>query len=259
MKGGLTSWTPAMPEPSIDMPAIAPPRHVAIIMDGNGRWAKAHHLPRGMGHRQGVEAMRGVTRAAPDLGIEYLTLYSFSSENWSRPADEVSDLMGLLRRFVQNDLAELDANGVRVKVIGARTGLAPDIAGLIEEAEGRTCKNGRLKLQIAFNYGGQDEIVAAAKAVAAKVAAGQIRCEDVTKELFAGHLTTAGIPDPDLIIRTSGEQRLSNFLIWQSAYAEFVFIDALWPDFSKAHLMRAIDEYHRRDRRFGARLVQAAP
>jgi undecaprenyl diphosphate synthase len=232
---------------------------VAIIMDGNGRWAKAHHVPRGMGHRQGVEAMRGVTRAATDLGIEFLTLYSFSSENWRRPADEVSDLMGLLRRFVQHDLAELEANGVRVKVIGARTGLAPDIADLIAEAEGRTGKNSRLKLQIAFNYGGQDEIVAAARVLAEEVRMGRLKPEDISKELFNSHLTTAGIPDPDLIIRTSGEQRLSNFLIWQSAYSEFLFIDALWPDFTKAHLIGAIGEYHRRDRRFGARLVQAAP
>jgi undecaprenyl diphosphate synthase len=248
-----------MPTRTDESPEIAPPRHVAIIMDGNGRWAKARHLPRGMGHRQGVEAMRGVTRAAPELGIEYLTLYSFSSENWRRPADEVNDLMGLLRRFVQHDLAELEANGVRVKVIGARTGLAPDIAALIEEAEGRTRKNAKLKLQIAFNYGGQDEIVAATQEIAEEVAQGRLRPENITKELFARHLTTAGIPDPDLVIRTSGEQRLSNFLIWQSAYAEFVFIDALWPDFSKAHLARAIAEFHRRDRRFGARLVQAAP
>ena len=248
-----------MPARTVESPGLVPPRHVAIIMDGNGRWAKAHHVPRGMGHRRGVEAMRGVTRAASDLGIEYLTLYSFSAENWRRPADEVSDLMGLLRRFVQHDLAELEANGVRVKVIGARAGLAPDIADLIVEAEGRTRKNNRLKLQIAFNYGGQDEIVAAARALAEEVRKGRLKPEDITKELFNSYLTTAGIPDPDLVIRTSGEQRLSNFLIWQSAYAEFVFIDALWPDFTKAHLSDAIDEYNRRDRRFGARLVEAAP
>jgi undecaprenyl diphosphate synthase len=228
-------------------------------MDGNGRWAKAHHLPRAMGHRRGVEAMRATTRAAKELGIEYLTLYSFSSENWSRPADEVSDLMGLLRHFVKNDIAELKANDVRVTVIGERTGLPPDIGALILEAEAETAHNSGLKLQIAFNYGGQDEIVAAARLLAAEVAAGRLKPEAITKDMFARNLHTAGIPDPDLVIRTSGEQRISNFLIWQCAYAEFVFLPALWPDFGKADLDRAIGEYRRRERRFGARLVQAAP
>jgi undecaprenyl diphosphate synthase len=245
----------AQPDPTLSQP----PRHVAIIMDGNGRWAKANHLPRAIGHRRGVEAMRGVTRAAKEMGIEYLTLYSFSSENWRRPAEEVNDLMGLLRHFVKNDIAEMKANGVRVTVIGDRTGLADDIAALIAEAEAETRGNDALKLQIAFNYGGQDEIVAAARKLAAEVAAGRLKPEAITKDLFARHLQTAGIPDPDLVIRTSGEQRISNFLIWQSAYAEFVFVPALWPDFGKGDLDRAIAEYRRRERRFGARLVQASP
>jgi undecaprenyl diphosphate synthase len=249
------SETAESPRPDAARPA--PPRHVAIIMDGNGRWAKAHHLPRAMGHRRGVEAMRAVTRAAKELGVEYLTLYSFSSENWSRPADEVNDLMGLLRHFVKNDIAELKANDVRVTIIGEREGLPRDIADLIDEAEAETCHNGALKLQIAFNYGGQDEIVTAARLLAHEVAAGRLKPEAITKELFARYLHTAGIPDPDLVIRTSGEQRISNFLIWQCAYAEFVFVPALWPDFAKSDLDRAIAEYRRRERRFGARLVQA--
>lgn len=247
-----------MPMSKVQGLAVELPRHVAIIMDGNGRWAKAHHLPRGMGHRRGVDAMRSATRSAADLGIEYLTLYSFSSENWQRPAEEVSDLMGLLRRFVQTDLAELEANGVRVKVIGERADLAADISAIIEEAEARTQFNSRLKLQIAFNYGGRDEIVAAARAIAREIAAGRLSPEQISKDLFAAYLTTSEIPDPDLVIRTSGEQRLSNFLIWQAAYAEFVFVDALWPDFNKTHLIKAIAEFNRRDRRFGARPLAKA-
>lgn len=242
------------PEPS----TIAPPRHVAIIMDGNGRWAEAHKVPRRLGHRQGVEAMRAITRAATDLGIEYLTLYSFSSENWGRPAEEVSDLMGLLRRFVKRDLDELVRNGVEVRVIGERTSLDREIAALIEEAELRTRGLKKLKLLVAFNYGGRDEIVAATRALAREVAAGRLSPDEITKSLFARHLHTAGIPDPDLVIRTSGEQRLSNFLIWQSAYAELVFVDTYWPDFGKANLVNAIAEYHRRERRFGVRAAEPA-
>jgi undecaprenyl diphosphate synthase len=227
-------------------------------MDGNGRWAEARKLPRRLGHRQGVETMRAITRAAAELGIDYLTLYSFSSENWGRPADEVSDLMALLRQFVKRDLDELVKNGVEVHVIGERAGLDPEIAALIEEAENRTRGLKRLKLLVAFNYGGRDEIVAAARAIAREVAEGALCPEEVTKALFARHLHTAGIPDPDLVIRTSGEQRLSNFLIWQSAYAELVFVDSYWPDFTKAHLASAIAEFHRRERRFGVRAAEPA-
>lgn len=246
-----------MPATPTDALSIAPPRHIAIIMDGNGRWAEAHRLPRRSGHSRGVDAMRAVTRAAADFGIEYLTLYSFSSENWNRPADEVSDLMGLLRRFVKRDLDELVANGVHVQVIGERSNLDPDIAALVTEAETRTRNNDKLKLLIAFNYGGQDEIVAATRRIAADVAAGRISPEAIDRALFARYLYTAGVPEPDLVIRTSGERRLSNFLVWQSAYSELVFVDVLWPDFDKAHLAEAIAEFHRRERRFGARAAVA--
>lgn len=247
----------AKPVEASSDPSPPPPRHIGIIMDGNGRWAAQRNLPRRFGHRQGVETMRKVTEEASDLGIEYLTLYGFSSENWSRPAEEVSDLMGLLKHFVRQDLETLVQKGVNVRVIGERAGLDPEIAGLIDEAEARTAGNARLNLVIAFNYGGQDEIVAAAQALARAAAEGRIAADDITKDVFRRHLHTAGIPDPDLVIRTSGEQRISNFLIWQSAYAELVFIDTFWPDFTRAHLLRAIAEYHRRERRFGARLTQA--
>jgi undecaprenyl diphosphate synthase len=247
---------PAEP-PVRDEALTTVPRHVAIIMDGNGRWAKARHLPRGMGHRQGVEAMRAITRAATDLGIEYLTLYSFSSENWRRPAEEVQDLMGLLKRFVRNDLEQLHANNVNVKVIGDRVHLDRDIAGFVEEAEARTCRNTGLKLIIAFNYGGQDEIVDAARRLANDVASGQLAADQISKEIFSRYLYTDGIPDPDLLIRTSGEHRISNFLLWQCAYTEFVFVDTLLPDFAKADLAEAIAEFQRRERRFGARHVPA--
>jgi undecaprenyl diphosphate synthase len=232
-------------------PTKAPPRHVAIIMDGNGRWAKARHLPRVMGHRAGVAAVRGVVRAAPDLGIEYLTLYGFSSENWKRPKAEVNDLMGLLRLYIRDDLDELHKNGVEIRIIGAKTHLEGDILELIEHAQTRTRGNPKLKLIIAFNYGGQDEIVEAARRIAHDVAAGKLKPEAVNRDLFSSYLTTAGIPDPELVIRTSGERRLSNFLIWQSAYSEFVFTDTLWPDFTKTDLAAAIAEFQGRDRRFG--------
>ncbi len=236
-----------------------PPGHVGIIMDGNGRWAQAHRLPRRIGHTKGVDAVRGITKAATELGIKYLTLYAFSSENWLRPAEEVSDLMGLLRQFVKRDLDELARNGVNIRVIGERTNLAPDIAQCVEEAETRTRGNTGLKLMLAFNYGGRDEILGAVRRIAADAAAGRLDPATVTKAALEGYLYTAGVPDPDLIIRTSGEQRLSNFLIWQSAYTEFVFVDTLWPDFTKAHLAHAVSEYHRRERRFGARAVPARP
>lgn len=220
-------------------------------MDGNGRWAKARLLPRLMGHRAGVAAVRATVRAAADLGLEYLTLYGFSSENWKRPRTEVNDLMGLLRLYIHDDLEELHASGVEIRIIGAKTQLEGDIIKLIEHAQARTRGNTKLKLIIAFNYGGQDEIVEAARRIAQDVAAGKMAPEAVDRELFTSYLATAGIPDPDLVIRTSGERRLSNFLIWQTAYSEFVFTDTLWPDFTKAHLAAAIGEFQGRERRFG--------
>ena len=227
------------------------PRHVAIIMDGNGRWAAARGLPRGEGHRRGVEALRRTVRAAGDLGISYLTIFSFSSENWSRPAKEVSDLMVLLRRFIRNDLAELHASNVLVRVIGERDGLDPEIAKLLQEAEDLTRNNTGLTLVIAFNYGGRQEIARAARGVAEEVAAGRLAPQAVTPELLGRFFDAPDIPDPDLLIRTSGEQRLSNFLLWQAAYSELVFLPVHWPDFDRAALEKAIDEFRRRERRFG--------
>jgi len=228
-----------------------PPRHVAIIMDGNGRWAAERGLPRSEGHRRGVEALRRTVRAVGELGIEILTIFSFSSENWSRPPAEIRDLMGLLRRFVRNDLAELHRNGVRVRMIGERVGLEPEILRLLEEAEELTKGNAGLLLVVAFNYGGRQEIARAARRVAELVATGKLRTGDITSELIGRHLDAPDLPDPDLIIRTSGEQRLSNFLMWQSAYSELVFVSTYWPDFDRATLEHAIAEYHRRVRRFG--------
>ena len=227
------------------------PRHVAIIMDGNGRWANQRGLPRLEGHRRGVEAVRATVRAAPDLGIEYLTLFSFSSENWSRPKSEVFDLMGLLRLFIQRDLAELHRSNVRVRIIGERQGLEPDIVRLLDEAESLTFSNRKLTLVVAFNYGSRAEIVAAAQELAARVERGEMAAKDITPEVFSGALSTRDIPDPDLFIRTSGEQRLSNFLLWQLAYAELVFVDTYWPDFNRTHLEAAIATYQTRERRFG--------
>lgn len=228
-----------------------PPRHVAIIMDGNRRWAAKRHMPKKLGHRAGVDAVRNIVRSAGELGITYLTLFGFSSENWNRGAEEVSDLMGLLRLFIRRDLAELHQNGVQVKIIGERTHLDPDIVSLIEEAENLTAPNKELHLTIAFNYGGQSEIAAAVQRIAQKVVANELKPEDITPETIENHLDTAGIPNPDLVIRTSGEKRLSNFLLWQSAYSEFVFTDVLWPDFDKATLESAVLDFQSRDRRFG--------
>jgi undecaprenyl diphosphate synthase len=227
------------------------PRHVAIIMDGNGRWAAARGLPRAEGHRRGVEALRRTVRAASDLGISVLTIFSFSSENWSRPAAEVRDLMGLLRRFIRHDLADLHRNRVRVRVIGERENLDQDIRRLLEEAEELTRANDRLTLVVAFNYGARQEIARAARRIADEVAAGRIKSQDVTAELLSRNLDAADLPDPDLMIRTSGEQRLSNFLLWQAAYSELVFVPIYWPDFDRAALEGAIVEYRRRERRFG--------
>jgi undecaprenyl diphosphate synthase len=220
-------------------------------MDGNGRWAAERGLPRAMGHRAGVEAVRRTVKAAGELGIPYLTLYSFSSENWSRPADEISDLMGLMKRFVRRDLAELHKSNVRIIIIGERSHVEADMLALLDEAQQLTAGNTGLTMVIAFNYGARSEIAEAAKRVAQLVADGQLVPADVTPELLGRHLSTAGIPDPDLLIRTSGEMRLSNFLLWQAAYAELVFIDAYWPDFGMELLQGAISEFTSRDRRFG--------
>ena len=237
--------------PSEAAPSTDGPRHVAIIMDGNGRWAAARGLPRGEGHRRGVEALRRVVRAAGELGISCLTIFSFSSENWSRPAQEIGDLFGLLRRFIRNDLAELHRDGVRVRVIGERDGLEPDIVALLKEAEELTRANTQMTLVVAFNYGSRQEIARAAQRLAREVADGTRDQATIDADAIERHLDTYGIPDPDLIIRTSGEQRLSNFLMWQAAYSELVFVPIHWPDFDKAALQGAIDEYARRERRFG--------
>jgi len=238
-------------EPQVAGSPFGIPRHIAIIMDGNGRWAAQRGLPRGEGHRRGVEALRRTVRAAGELGVRVLTIFSFSSENWSRPQQEIVDLMGLLRRFIRNDLAELHGNNVRVRVIGERSGLEVEIRRLLEEAEELTKANTGLLLVVAFNYGARDEIVRAARKVAEDVASGRLTPDDVTVDRFARQLDTADIPDPDLLIRTSGEQRLSNFLLWQAAYSELVFVPVFWPDFDRAALEGAIAEYQRRERRFG--------
>ncbi len=226
--------------------------HVAIIMDGNGRWAKARGLPRIAGHRRGAEAVRRTVVAAAELGISYLTLFGFSSENWKRPSDEINDLMGLLRHYLRGEIAELHRQGVRVVVIGDRTRLAPDIVTLIVNAEQLTAANTRLTLIVALSYGGRDDIVQATRKLAEDVAAGRLAAKDIDEARVSATLFTAGIPDPDLLIRTSGEQRISNFLLWQSAYTELVFIETLWPDFGRADLDRAISDFHGRERRFGA-------
>jgi len=232
-------------------PSFEVPRHVAIIMDGNGRWASARGLPRAEGHRRGVEALRRTVRAAGELGISVLTIFSFSAENWSRPASEIRDLMGLLRRFIRHDLAELHQNNVRVRIIGEREGLDVDIGRLLTEAEELTRDNDGLTLVVAFNYGARQEIARAARRIAEEVAAGRLAPNAVTADAISRYLDAADLPDPDLIIRTSGEQRLSNFLLWQAAYSELVFVPIYWPDFDRAALEAAILEYQRRERRFG--------
>ncbi|MBV9827241.1 MAG: isoprenyl transferase [Alphaproteobacteria bacterium] len=228
------------------------PRHIAIIMDGNGRWAKARGLPRIAGHRRGAEAVRRTLVAATELGVPYLTLFGFSSENWKRPVAEVDDLMGLLRHYLRGEIAELHRNGVRLRVIGEISRLAPEIVSLIENAEALTRDNTAINLTIALSYGGRAEIVAATRALAVKVASGALRPEAVDEKQVAAHLFTASLPDPDLLIRTSGEQRISNFMLWQCAYAELVFTKTLWPDFGRADLEEAIAEYCGRERRYGA-------
>jgi undecaprenyl diphosphate synthase len=237
-------------------PLFEAPRHVAIIMDGNGRWAAARGLPRSEGHRRGVEALRRTVRAAGELGISYLTIFSFSSENWSRPAGEVAELMGLLRRFVRNDLAELHQNNVRVRVIGERADLSADIGRLLVEAEELTRGNTGLTLIVAFNYGARQEIVRAARRIAEEIKQGTLDPGQIDVESFARFLDAPDVPEPDLIIRTSGEQRLSNFLLWQGAYSELVFVPDYWPDFDRPTLEAVISEYARRERRFGGLIAK---
>ena len=237
---------------SVDASSGILPRHIAIIMDGNGRWAQSRGLPRIAGHRRGAEAVRRTLTAATELGIPYLTLFGFSSENWKRPLAEIDDLMGLLRHYLRGEIAELHRNGVRLRVIGEIGRLSADIITLIDNAEALTRDNRAINLTIALSYGGRAEIAAAARAIAAKVKSGKLPLDAIDEEQIASHLFTADLPDPDLLIRTSGEQRISNFLLWQCAYAELVFTKTLWPDFGRADLEQAIADYSGRERRYGA-------
>jgi len=234
------------------------PLHVAVIMDGNGRWARARGLPRSFGHREGAKAVRRAVEAAGKLGVGYLTLFGFSSENWSRPAQEIGDLMDLLRYYLRREIAELHGDGVRFRVIGDRSQLSADIVNLIENGERLTAGNTRMVLTVALSYGGRQELTAAVRHVAADVAAGRLTVDEIDEAVVAERLETSELPDPDLLIRTSGEQRISNFLLWQVAYTEFVFLDVLWPDFNQANLEQALDEYARRDRRYGRATGQGA-
>ena len=231
---------------------LRPPVHVAIIMDGNGRWAEARGLPRSAGHQRGAEAVKKALKSAVSLGVSYLTLFGFSSENWKRPESEINDLMGLLRFYIKKEIKELNSEGIRFRVIGDRSRLEKDIVSLIEDAEALTEGNGRLTLTVALSYGGRAEITTAARKIAENVMAGSLDIEDINEEEFSKYLYTADIPDPDVLIRTSGEERISNFLLWQLAYSELVFIDSLWPDFSHEDLENAVKEFHSRERRYGA-------
>ncbi len=221
-------------------------------MDGNGRWAKARHLPRAFGHRKGAEALRELLKSAIEIGIPYMTFYSFSSENWNRPQSEINDIMGLLRRYLQSELATFHKAGIRLKVIGDRSRLADDIVLLIEDAERQTLNNDKLTVVMALSYGGRQEIVEAAQRIANQVKSGSLNPDQITENVFEQELYTRDIPDPDLLIRTSGEMRISNFLLWQLAYSEMVFVEKNWPDFSKNDLLTAIGEYQKRDRRYGS-------
>ena len=238
-------------EPVLSYSDEAPPTHVAVIMDGNGRWAQIRGLERAAGHRQGAEAARNAVTSAVELGISYLTLYGFSNENWSRPAQEIDDLMGLLRRYLREEVEDLDRQGVRILFIGDRGRLADDIVALLQMAEHRTRRNSRLTLTMALSYSGRQEIAQAARRLAQRAAAGEIDPDGIDEAALGRELFTANVPDPDLVIRTSGEKRISNFLLWQCAYAEMVFLDTLWPDFSREDFVVAVREFHRRDRRFG--------
>lgn len=247
-----------MTAPSADLPGTSEgPKHVALIMDGNGRWAQTRGLPRAMGHREGVQALKRTVQAAPQFGIECLTVFGFSTENWRRPAEEVSDLMGLVRSYVASDLNRLEREGVRVRVLGRRTGLPSDIAAIIERAEKQTAHNNRFLLQVAFNYGGRADIVDAAQRHVDRVLAGEAS-GPLDEDMLNAGLSTAGGPPVDLIVRTSGEQRLSNFLLWEAAYAEMVFQNVLWPDYGAGPLGEAVDQYMNRDRRFGGIMARPA-
>ncbi len=235
-----------------DIGTPPPPSHIAVIMDGNGRWAEARGLPRIAGHKKGAEAVRRTLKAAADFGVSYLTLFGFSSENWKRPEDEVGDLMGLLRVYLQSEIDALNENGVRLRVIGDRSRFEPDIIELIDRAESETAGNCRITLVLALSYGGRQEIVQAARQLARRAPHGALNPADIDESTFAATLESAGVPDPDLLIRTSGEQRISNFLLWQLAYTELVFTDVLWPDFGEAELAAAIETFSRRERRYGA-------
>ena len=240
-----------MNQECVNIPTVDVPAHVAIIMDGNGRWAQERRLPRAIGHRMGVEAVRRTIRAAIKLKIQYLTLYSFSTENWSRPTREINDLMMLMKRFITRDLADIHRYGVKIRVIGERTNIDADLLSMIDEATQLTKANTELNLILAFNYGSRNEITLAAQRLAKRVEIGELVPSDITPEHLDGELHTAGVPDPDLLIRTSGEERLSNFLLWQCAYSEFVFFRENWPDFSVDLLQTAINIYSSRQRRYG--------
>ena len=231
-------------------PKPAPPRHIAIIMDGNGRWAKKRGLPRTAGHAAGAEAFRRIANYCRTLGVEYLTVYAFSTENWKRSAEEISGIMRLLRRYLEEALADMEKNRVRFKFFGDLSRLSPELQEMCRNAESRSVDYD-VQVNFCLNYGGRDEIVHAVKGFLADVSAGKAKAEDLNEQVLSGYLYSAGVPDPELIIRPSGEQRTSNFLLWQSAYSEYVFMDVLWPDFSTEDLDRAIEEYHRRNRRFG--------
>ena len=227
------------------------PRHVAIIMDGNGRWAQKRGLPRTAGHKQGIDAVKRTLEAAQEMGIPYLTLFGFSSENWSRPADEVNDLMGLLRFYLRSETAELHKKGVRLRIIGDKSRFSTDIQEMVASAEALTARNDKFMLSVALSYGGREELIRASKKLAARIQAENLDLDTISEQDFSAFLDTDGIPDPDLLIRTSGEQRISNFLLWQCAYSELFFSKTLWPDFSKQDMNEAIEDYLQRDRRFG--------
>jgi undecaprenyl diphosphate synthase len=245
------STEPATQQRAAPRPELRIPAHIGVIMDGNGRWAQARGKPRTEGHVAGVRALRALVENCINYGVANLTVFSFSSENWSRPKDEISFIFGLLRRFVASDLEKLHRNNVRVKIIGSREGLDDGLRRLIAEVEATTAMNGGLKLQVAFNYGGKAEIAEAVRKIAGLVAAGRLKAEDITEDTIGRALYTAGLPDPDIIIRTSGERRFSNFLLWQSAYSELVFVDENWPDFDEAAFVRVLEDYSGRERRFG--------
>jgi undecaprenyl diphosphate synthase len=250
------STEPAIQSRAASRPDLRIPAHIGVIMDGNGRWAKARGKPRTEGHVAGVKALRGLVEHCINYGIDYLTVFSFSSENWTRPKDEISFIFGLLRRFVASDLEKLHRNNVRVRILGSREGLDDGLRRLIAEVEATTALNTGLQLQVAFNYGGKAEIAEAVRRIAGLVAAGRLKADDITEETIGRALYTAGMPDPDIIIRTSGEQRISNFLLWQSAYSELVFVEENWPDFNEATFVKVLEDYSSRDRRYGGIEVQ---